>query len=76
MKNNTPNKVLAERLNIAKAYLSSILNGRIRPSGVIISRIIDLTHAEVTADTFFREQISKYKTPTYQQPPKELSNEH
>jgi transcriptional regulator with XRE-family HTH domain len=67
IRKNLSNKILADRLGITKSYLSSILTGNIRPSGVVISRVIDYTEGEVTADTFFREQIDKWKNTSKQQ---------
>jgi transcriptional regulator with XRE-family HTH domain len=74
IKNNLTNEEIAQRLDVSRGYVSSILNGYYRPSCVIIARIIDFTHAEVTADTFFRKQINKWKKPTSVQSQRELFN--
>jgi transcriptional regulator with XRE-family HTH domain len=69
VKNNLSNATLAERIGITKTYLSSISTGYLRPSGVVISKIIDVTEGEVTADTFFRKQIDKWKKDLPPDPP-------
>jgi hypothetical protein len=71
-KNKLTNQQIASSLGCSITYLVLMRKGIYFPSKKLMERIIDFTHGEVTADTFFREQINKWKKQATTQSQREL----